>query len=71
MSLTIFYWRVTMSKLSLIATFSSVPKTNHIHSSRVQIGELFCKLQLENLFNIYGNALKDYCASSRFTDWEN
>ena len=56
-----------MSKLSLIATFSSVPKTNHIHSSRVQIGELFCKLQLENLFNIYGNALKDYCASSRFT----
>ena len=48
-----------MSKLSLLATLTSVVKGDHVYSSRVEIGELlFCKLKPENLFNVHGNALK-------------
>ena len=48
-----------MSKLSLLATLTSVVKGHHVYWSRVGIGELlFCKLLPENLFNVYGNALK-------------
>ena len=47
-----------MSKLSLLATLTSVVKGNHLYSSGVGIGEfLFCELESDNLFKVHGNAL--------------
>ena len=46
-----------MSKLSLLATLTSVVKGNHLYSSGVGIGEfLFCELESDNLFKVHGNA---------------
>ena len=48
-----------MYMLSLLATLTSAVKGDYVYSSRVGIGELlFCKLELENLFSVHGNALK-------------
>ena len=49
-----------ISKLPLLATLNNfVVKGDNIYNSGVGIGELlFCELEHENLFNIYGSALK-------------
>ena len=48
-----------MSKLSLLATFTSVVKGHHVYSSGAVIGKLLlCKLEPKNLFNDHGNALQ-------------
>ena len=48
-----------MSKLSLLATLTTVVKGDHVYSPGDGIGELlFWELEPANLFNVHGNALK-------------
>ena len=48
-----------MSKLSLLATVTSVVKYDHVNSSGLWIEKLlFCKLEPKDFFNVHGNALK-------------
>lgn len=48
-----------MSKLSLLITLTSVVKGGNIYNEEVGVGELlFCKLEPENLSNVYRKTLE-------------